>query len=150
MYIRKQEKDALGYLSWNDVPLLECNDPRLNVFEPPALSRRSDKIARLRRQMRMQVPGSRRWSRLIIEIGRQMNDLEENRRRSHQKVAKKICSRYHAVLIEDPVLRAKCCRQGRIGCFNPSEFIKVLRAEGERRGTAVILTELIDVKSRDI
>ena len=142
MYIRKQEKDALGYLSWNDVPLLECNDPRLNVFEPPALSRRSDKIARLRRQMRMQVPGSRRWSRLIIEIGRQMND--------HQKVAKKICSRYHAVLIEDPVLRAKCCRQGRIGCFNPSEFIKVLRAEGERRGTTVILTELIDVKSRDI
>jgi hypothetical protein len=135
----RKPREMLCCLGWARRPLLACSDPSLSIPDPPRLRRGRAKIARLRAELERQRPGSRRWAGIVMELGRCMTDMEEARRRCHSRAARRICARYRTVLVEDPSLRA-ACGDAPDGSFDPHGFVRTLRDEAERSGTAVVLT----------
>lgn len=137
---KRKQREMIGSFGWAGVPVLACSDPRFDVMEPARLCRSRARVDRLRGELSRQVPGSRRWARIMVEIGRCLSDIEDTRRRCHRRAARRICSRYRAVLIEDPSLKAAAWGKAVCGAFDPAGFIRALRDEGERAGTAVVIT----------
>ncbi len=140
----RKQREMLGSFGWAEDPVLACSDPRYDVMEPARLSHSCARVDRLRAELDRQIPGSRRWARILVEIGRCLSDIEDTRRRCHRKAARRICSRYRAVLIEDPSLQAAAWGKAVGRAFDPAGFIRTLRAEGERAGTAVVITGPLD------